>query len=115
MEETKICKSSRKNVDIINEEIKGSSSEEEDIGIRKCRIRSRVDIIKEEVKVWTSLYKQQEATIEPTNTKENICLEHMKRKVKIASLEWDDFVLQEKLKYLIYVDRSSRGYPNKYK
>ena len=48
-----------------------------------------------EVKLWTSLSKQQEALPEPTNTKEEIRLEQMKRKVKIAVLEWDDFVLQE--------------------
>ena len=34
-----------KHIDIINEEMKGSCSEEEGIGIRKCRRRSRVDII----------------------------------------------------------------------
>ena len=35
----------------------------------------------------------------------------MKRKVKRAALEWDDFVLQEQLKSLMYVDRSLRGDP----
>ena len=35
------------NVGIINEEVRGSSSEEEDIGMRKCRRGIRVDIIKE--------------------------------------------------------------------
>ena len=37
----------------------------------------------------------------------------MKRKVRIASLERDDSVLQEQLKSLMYVDRSSCGYPKK--
>ena len=78
--------------------MKGSSSEEEDIEIRKCRRRSLVDIVNEEVKGWTSASKQQEAPPEPTNTKEEICLEQMKIKLKIAALEWNDFVLQEKLK-----------------
>ena len=46
MEEIKILNCDRKShVCIINEEIKGSSSEEEDIVICKCRRRSRVDII----------------------------------------------------------------------
>ena len=36
----------------------------------------------------------------------------MKRKVKIAVLEWDDFVLQKQSKSLMYVDRSLRGDPN---
>ena len=33
----------------------------------------------------------------------------MKRKSEIAALEWDDFVLQEKLKYLMYNERSLCG------
>ena len=44
----------KSHVDIINESMKGSSSEEEDIGIYKCSSRSVVDIINEEVKVCTS-------------------------------------------------------------
>ena len=50
---------------------------------------------------------------ELTNTKEKVRLEQMKRTVKRAALEWDDLVLQEKLKYLMYFDRSTRGYPKK--
>ena len=46
VEEIKIRKCGIKShVDIINEENKGSSSEEEDNGIRKCRRRSQVDIV----------------------------------------------------------------------
>ena len=46
VEEIKIRKCSRKiHVDIINEEIKGVSSDKEEIGIRKCRGRSLVDMI----------------------------------------------------------------------
>ena len=37
----------------------------------------------------------------------------MKRKVKISALEWDDFVLQEQLKSLMYADRSLSGDPRK--
>ena len=85
--------------------MKGSSSEYEYIVIHKCRRRSQVEITNEEVKVWTSSSKQQEYPPEPTNIKEEICLEHTKRKVKRTSLEWDDFVLQEQMKYLMYVDR----------
>ena len=33
----------------------------------------------------------------------------MKRKLRISALEWDDLVLQEHLKYFMYVDRSLRG------
>ena len=59
--------------------------------------------------------KQQESPPEITNTKEEISLEQMKRKAKRTVLEWDDFVLQEKLECLMYVDRSLRGDPKKYK
>ena len=78
--------------------MKGSINEEEEIGIHKCRIRSRVEIMNEGVKIWTSSSKKQEAPPEPTNTKEDIRLEQIKINVKIAALEWDDFVLQEYLK-----------------
>ena len=37
----------------------------------------------------------------------------MKRKVKISDLEWDEFVFQEQLKSLMYIDRSSNGDPKK--
>ena len=37
----------------------------------------------------------------------------MKRGVKRSAQEWDDFVLQEQLKSLMYADPYSRGYPNK--
>ena len=114
VEDIKIRKCRRKsNVDIINKAMKVSSSEEEEIGILKCRRRSRVGITNEEVKLWTSSSKQQEAPPEPTNTKEEICLEQMKREVKRAALGLDDFMLQEHLKSLIYVDRSLRGEPKK--
>ena len=87
VEEIKILKCRRKGrVDIINKEMKGIISEEEGIGIRKFRRIIRVEIINEEVKGWTSSSKQQEAPPEPTNTKEEIHLEHMKIKVKIPTL-----------------------------
>ena len=83
MDEIKIYKCRRKShVDIINEEIKGSSSKEEDIGIRKSRRISRVDIITEEMIGSTCSSKQQEAPPDPTNTKEEISLEHIKRMEK---------------------------------
>ena len=73
--------------------MKEISSEEEDIVIRKCRRRSWVDIMNGEVKGLTYSSKQQEDPLEITVTKEDIRLEHMKRKVKTAALEWDYFVL----------------------
>ena len=51
-----------------------------------------------EVKGWAYSSKQQEAPPELTNTKEEISLKQIKINLKIASLEWDDFVLQEQLK-----------------
>ena len=86
--------------------MKESSREEEEIGIRKCGRRGQVDIINKEVKGWTSSSKQQEAPPQISNTKEDIRLEQTKRKVERSSLEWDDFVLQAKLKSLIYSDCS---------
>ena len=65
------------------------------------------------MKVWTSSSKQQEVPPELTNTKEEIRLEHMNRKVKRASLQCDGFVIQEQLKFLMCVDRSSGGDPKK--
>ena len=93
--------------------MKGSSSEQEEIGIRKCGRISQFYIINEEGEGWTSLSKQQEAPPEPTKTKEEVSLEQMKIKVKISALEWGDFVLHEQLKSVMYVDRSLRGYPKK--
>ena len=55
--------------------MKGNSSEEEEIGISKCRIRSRVGIISEEVKGWASSSKQQEAPLEQKKTTKDIRLE----------------------------------------
>ena len=62
--------------------MKESSSEEEEIGIRKYRRRSRVGIMNNEVKGWTYSLKQQEAPSKITKTKEDICLEPTTRKVK---------------------------------
>ena len=53
-EEEDIKCSRKSHVETVNEEMKVSSSEEEDIGIRKCRRRSRVEMMKKEVKGWTS-------------------------------------------------------------
>ena len=69
----------------------------------------------EEVKGWTSSSKQQEYLPEITKTKEENCLEQTKRKVKRIAPEWDDFVLQEQLKSLMYLDRSLRRVPSQYK
>ena len=46
-------------VENVNEETKKSRSEDEDIGTHKCRRRSRVDNINEEVKGWESSSKKQ--------------------------------------------------------
>ena len=93
--------------------MKGSSSEEEYILIQKCRVRSRVDIINEEVKGCTSSSKQQEDPPEPTKTKEEIRIEQMKINVEIAALKWEYFLLQEQLKSLMYVYCSLYGDPKR--
>ena len=62
--------------------MKGSSSEEEEIEIRKCKRRIRVEVMNKEVKGWTYSSKQQEDPPEITKTKYEIRLDEMKRKVK---------------------------------
>ena len=64
-----------------------------------------------ELKLWRRKWKygnphpkQQESPPEPTNTKEDIRLEQIK-KVNRSALQWDDFVLQEQLKSIMYVER----------
>ena len=44
-EEEDIMRSRKSHVETVNEEMKGIISEEEEIGICKCRRRSRVEII----------------------------------------------------------------------
>ena len=66
--------------------MKGNSSEEEEIGIRKYRRISRVEIMNEEAKGWTPSPKQQQDPTRPTNTKKEIFLELMKRELKRAAL-----------------------------
>ena len=44
-----ICRR-KSNVEIINEEVKGSSSEVKEVKIRKCSIKSHAGIINEEIK-----------------------------------------------------------------
>ena len=86
-EEIKITKCSRNShFETVDEEMKERSSEEEEIGICKCSRISRVDIMNKEVTGWTSLSKQQESPPQITKTKEDICLKQMKIKVKRAAL-----------------------------
>ena len=59
----------------LNEKTKERISEEEEIGILKCRIKGRIDKINEEVKGWTSSSKKQECPPERTQTKEENLLE----------------------------------------
>ena len=65
------------------------------------------------MKRWTYSSKQKYSPTEKTKTKEEIRLEQTKIMIKRAALEWDDFVFQEQLKSLIYVDRSLCGDPMK--
>ena len=80
-----------------------------------CSRRIIVYTVNKEMNIWTYSSKQQEYPPETTKTKEDIHLEQMKRTVKRAALEQDDFVLQEQLKSLMYVDHSLCGYPKMYK
>ena len=112
--ENRLPKCGRKgDVKNLNEETKESISEEEEIGIRKCRRKIRIDKINEEVRAWRSSSKKQECPPERTKTKEENRLERTKRKFKQAALEWDDLDIQAQLKSFMYVDRLLRGDPRK--
>ena len=50
--------------------------EEEDIGIRKCRKKRRIDKYIEEVRGWTSSSKNPQIPTETTKTKEENFLEN---------------------------------------
>ena len=52
-EEEDIKCSRKSHIETVNGEVKGSSSEEEEIGIRKCRRRSQVEIVNKELKGCT--------------------------------------------------------------
>ena len=58
---------------------------------------------------WTSSSKNLECPPETTKTKEENRLENSKRKLKQASLEWDDLGMQAELKSFLYVYRSLRA------
>ena len=64
----------KSHIETVNDEIKGSSSKEEDIEVCKFSRRGRVEIMNKEVKRWTYSSKQLEAPPEITNTKEEISL-----------------------------------------
>ena len=64
------------------------------------------------MKGWTSSSKQQEATPETKIKQIGDSFRTYEKKVKRAALKWDGFVLQEKFKSLLYVDRSLCGDTN---
>ena len=66
---------------------RGEINEEEDIGIRKCRKKSRIDKYNEELRGWTSSSKNPECPPETTKTKEENRLENSKRELKQSALE----------------------------
>ena len=63
---------------------------------------------------WTSSSKNPECPPETTETKEKNRLENPKRKLKQASLEWDDLDMQAELKSFIYVNCSLRAKKDKF-
>ena len=83
-------------------------NEEEEIRIRKCRRKSRIDKYNEEVRGWTSSSKTQNVLLIQKTKQQNI-LENSKRKLKRAALEWDDLDMQAELKSFMYVDRPLRA------
>ena len=71
----------------LNEKKKENISEEEEIGIRKCRRKSRIDKYNEEVRGWTSSSKNPECPPERTKKKDENRLENKRIKFKKAALE----------------------------
>ena len=55
---------------------------------------------------WKSSSKNTEFPPERTKTKEENRLENPKRKLKQATLKWDDLDMQAELKSFMYIDRS---------
>ena len=58
---------------------------------------------------WTSSSKNPECPPETTKIKRRESFIKLKKKLKQASLEWDDLDMQAKLKSFMYVDRSLRA------
>ena len=59
------------------------------------------------------LIKNPERPPDNKKTKELNCLENPKRKLKQATLEWDDLDMQAELKYFLYVNHSIRAKKDK--
>ena len=98
-EENQLPKCGRKgDAENLNEKKKKINNEEEDTGIHKCRRKSRIDKYNEEVRGWTSSSKNPECSPETTKMKEENHLEHPKRKLRQAAIEWDDLYMQAELK-----------------
>ena len=88
-------------------------NKEEEIGIRKCKRKSRLDKYNEEVSGWTFSSKNPECPPETTKTKEENSLENPKIMLEQAALEWDDLYMQSDLISFLYVDCSLRAKKDK--
>ena len=88
---------------------KKNINEQEEIGIRKCRRKSRIDKYNEEVRGWTSSSKNPERPPDTKKTKEENRLEKSQRKKERAALEWDDLDMQAELESFMYMDCSLRA------
>jgi hypothetical protein len=85
------------------------ASDDESLEPRQSKTRSRVQTLNEEVQGWG--YTGPKIQKANAKGKENARIQSIKRKMAMAAIEWDDFVLQEDWKSLIYVNRSLRGEP----
>ena len=113
-EENQLPKCGRKvDSENLNDKKKENINEEEDIVIRKCRRKSRIDKYNEEIRGWTSSSKNPDRPPDTKKTKEENRLEKSKRKLKQSALEWDDLDMQAELKSFMYIDRSLRAKKDK--
>ena len=80
---------------------------------RLCRKRNRSAQLYEEVKQWTKNPRIPDIPEPPQKSKEEIRLEKLVKKAKEGEKEWNDFVMQEEMSEMMYVDRSLRGDPKK--
>ena len=71
--------------------------------------------MKKEGKGWTYSLKKTRISFKNNKEHRGDSFRKDEKKIKIAALEWDGFVLQEQLKSLMYFDCSIRGDPMKEK
>eukprot|EP00978_Attheya_sp_CCMP212_P022812 scaffold68740_cov63-Attheya_sp.AAC.1 len=86
-----------------------SDDDDDSLGQRPSRKRSRVQTLNEEVKGWG--YTGPKTHIPNVKSKAQAHTQTIKHNMARAAIEWDDFVLQEDWNSLMYVNCELRGDP----